>query len=121
MGNMNHPFEARIPAVFIPVSDLKRSVAWYSRLLGLALPETTNGQFHIFRLAENGANLFLERRDPVRASPHVLFSLPAPQVDQTLEYLQTHGIEVVAIDRQPDGSAVQFRDPDGHVLMACDI
>jgi catechol 2,3-dioxygenase-like lactoylglutathione lyase family enzyme len=115
------PFEPRVPAVFVPVSDLPRSVAWYSRLLGLPVPPVPTGDFHLFRLAAGGANVFLERRDAVRPSPHTLFSLPAPDVDRVLQFLQEYGIEVVAVDRQPDGSTVRFKDPDGNVLMACDI
>jgi catechol 2,3-dioxygenase-like lactoylglutathione lyase family enzyme len=118
---MNTPFEARVPAVFVPVRDMERSIAWYSKLLGLTPPAEPNGEFHIFRLADQGANLFLERRDPVQASPHVLFSLPAAQIDQAHAFMQENGIEVVAFDRNPDGSTIQFKDPDGNVLMACDI
>jgi catechol 2,3-dioxygenase-like lactoylglutathione lyase family enzyme len=118
---MDSPFEARVPAVFVPVSDMRRSVTWYSRLLGLAAPEQHDGQFHIFRLANNGANIFLERRDTVQPSSHVLFSLPVQHIDRACEFMRAHGIDVVAVDRQSDGSTLQFRDPDGNILMACDI
>jgi uncharacterized protein len=115
------PFEARVPAVFVHVRDMKRSVEWYSKLLGLSAPQDFNPEFHIFRLGGAGANIFLERRDLVQPSPHVLFSLPAPQIDQAHDYMRENGIEVVAINRDLDGSTIHFMDPDGNVLMACDI
>ena len=67
------------------------------------------------------ANIFLERRDRVQPSPHPLFSLPAPRIDQAHQFVRSHGIEVSRFDRAPDGSTFHFKDPDGNVLMACDI
>src|SRR5690242_20216379 len=100
---------------------MKRSLEWYSKLLGLSLPQDFNPEFHILRLADSGANLFLERRDVVQPSPHVLFSLPAPQIDRAHDYMRENSIAIVAINRDPDGSTIHFMDPDGNVLMACDI
>jgi catechol 2,3-dioxygenase-like lactoylglutathione lyase family enzyme len=117
---MKSPFVARVPAVFVPVRNIEKSIEWYSKILGLPTPDDYGGEFHIFRLG-GGANIFLQRRDPVQPSPHVLFSLPAPDIAQAQQFLQQNGIEVVEIHRHPDGSTLHFKDPDGNLLMACDI
>lgn len=117
---MHSPFHARVAVVFVPVQNMERSIEWYSKLLGLPTPDDYSGEMHIFRLAD-GADLFLQRRDRVQPSPHVLFSLPAVDIDQARQFLQDNSVEVIESDRQPDGSTVQFRDPDGNILMACTI
>ena len=114
------PFEPRIPAVFLPVADLSRSIAWYSRLLGLPMPQDHPESFYLFRLS-GGANLFLERSERVTPSGHVLFSIPAPEIEAARQFMQEYGIEIAAMKRHPDGSTIHFKDPDGHLLMACDI
>ncbi len=39
MKTLETPFTGGVPAVFVHVSDLKKSVAWYSRLLVTEKPE----------------------------------------------------------------------------------
>src|SRR5436309_1910443 len=40
---MESPIENRIGQVFVPVSDMGRAVAWYSRLLGLPAGAPSHG------------------------------------------------------------------------------
>lgn len=40
---MTSPVERRIGQVFIPVSDLDRSIAWYAALLGFEAGRTSHG------------------------------------------------------------------------------
>jgi catechol 2,3-dioxygenase-like lactoylglutathione lyase family enzyme len=115
------PFESRVPAVFVPVTDLERSIGWYSRMLGRPMPSKHPADFYLFRLGEGGANLFLQQREQVHPSPYALFSVPAPDVDAACAFLHEHGIEVVSVDRDPDGATLLFKDPDGNVVMGCSI
>jgi catechol 2,3-dioxygenase-like lactoylglutathione lyase family enzyme len=117
---MHSPFHARVHAVFVPVQNMERSIEWYSKLLGLPTPDDYDGEMHRFRLAD-GADLFLQRADRVQPSPHPLLSLPAPDIDQAHQFLQENGIEVLEIRRQPEGSTLRFKDPDGNVLVAGDL
>lgn len=117
---MSSSLEPRVPAVFVPVRSMERSIEWYSKLLGLPTPDDYNGEMHLFRL-RSGASIVLQRHDPVRCSPHVLFSLASSDVDAVCRFLEENGIAVVEINRSPGGSTVQFKDPDGHLLMAGDI
>jgi predicted enzyme related to lactoylglutathione lyase len=114
------PFEARVPAVFVPVADVPRAALWYCRLLGLPAPEACGAELHIIRLPV-GVNLFLQRNEPVQPSPHVLFSLPVRDVTEAETFVLACGGTIVRLTRHPDGSTLRFRDPDGNVLLACDI
>ena len=114
------PFEARIPAVFVAVSEVPRAARWYCRLLGLPEPEKFGTELQILRLP-GGANLFLQRDEPLAPSNHVLFSLPVRDIEATKAFLLALGGEVLRLTRHPDGSTLRFRDPDGNVLLACDI
>ena len=116
---MHSPFQARVAAVFVPVRNMERSIEWYSKLLGLPTPDDYDGDIHVFRLAA-GASIFLQRTDRVQPSRHILFSLPARDMDRAHQFLQENGIAVVEIRRQPAGSTLHFRDPDGNLLMAGD-
>jgi hypothetical protein len=111
-----HPIEARVPAVFVSVSDFHKSLEWYCWMLGLPVPAKANG-FYILPMSKSGANIILERTDEVRPSPHVLFSLPAKNLKATEAFLKQRDVKIVS----RDGDSFNFQDPDGHVLMACSI
>lgn len=120
MAQPDTPFEPRIPAVFVAVSDVARAARWYCRLLGLPEPEAFGSELQILRLVD-GANLFLQRDEPLAPSPHVLFSLPTPDIEAAQAFILAQGGEIIRLTRYPDGSTLRFRDPDGNVLLACDI
>ena len=51
---MESPIEARIGQVFVPVTDLPRAIAWYSRLFGLPVGAPSHGGT-IYDLPMSGA------------------------------------------------------------------
>ncbi|OCT12253.1 hypothetical protein A8709_30935 [Paenibacillus pectinilyticus] len=56
---MTHPIVPFIPAVFVPVRDLKSATEWYSELLGRVIAPTEDGDgIYIFAMGE--ANLILD-------------------------------------------------------------
>ncbi|QHW34028.1 VOC family protein [Paenibacillus rhizovicinus] len=110
------PVVGGVPAVFVHVKDLSRSIAWYSKLLGIPAPQTERSDIHIFQL-ENGANIFLVRSDEVTPSRHVLCSLPTPDLNQAERFFAENAIEIV----DKDDETINFQDPDGNILMACSI
>lgn len=56
---MTHPILSYMPAVFIPVSDLKRSIEWYSNLLERQVqPKQDGGGIYYFDL--DGTDLILD-------------------------------------------------------------
>ena len=110
------PVVGGVPAVFVHVKNLNNSIEWYSNLLGIPIPETIRSDIHIFRL-ENGANVFLVKSDEVYPSPHVLCSLPTPDLKKAELFFEENLIEVVFRDED----TINIKDPDGNILMACSI
>ncbi|MGM0883071.1 MAG: VOC family protein [Bacillota bacterium] len=115
-SKINSPVSGGVPAVFVHVKDLKLSIQWYSHLLGISAPDTNPSTFYIFRL-ENGANIFLVQSNEVTPSPHVLFSLPTPNLEQARQFFEQNLIEIVKEDEE----TIHFKDTDGNILMACSI
>lgn len=112
------PIKPIVPAVFVYVTDVKRSVVWYCNLLGLPIPESIREDLHIFDLSKSHcSNIFLEKREEVHPSPQPVFSLTAPENDAALQFLTELGIHIVY--RNQD--VIHFHDLDGNVLMACSI
>lgn len=112
------PIKPIVPAVFVYVTNLKKSVEWYCKLLGLPVPDATREDIHIFGLSGNHcSNIFLQKRNEVNPSPEPLFSLTAPDMESAFEFLNTLGIKTT----YRDDDVIWFKDPDGNVLMACSI
>ena len=112
------PIKATVPAVFIYVTDVKKSVDWYCELLGLPVPASVRNDLHIFDLSEQHcSNLFLRRREVVQPSLEPIFSLTAPNNEEAFQYLNGLGIEIAHRDEED----ILFKDPNGNVLMACSI
>ncbi|MBD3917389.1 VOC family protein [Paenibacillus sp. PR3] len=122
------PIEGGVPAVFIYVSNLAKSVEWYGKLLGERIPDTIREDIHIFDLG-SGACLFLRAQDyldrinvdPSTWKPNRLpvCSLMAKDKDlpQAKHFLIDAQIEII----YEDDETINFLDPDGNVLMICSI
>jgi predicted lactoylglutathione lyase len=113
---MESPFVGGVPAVFMHVKDLRKSVEWYGRLLGKEVPERIRDDIHIFSL-DNGANIFLVQTDQPMPSEQVLCSLPAPDLAKAKAFFKTAGIRYEKVNEE----TMHFYDLDGNVLMACSI
>lgn len=112
------PIKPIVPAVFVYVTDIKKSVEWYCQLFGLTIPEKTREDIHIFNFCDNQcSNIFLEKRTEVNPSFEPIFSLTAPAHESAFQFLTELGIEIVYKDEE----VIHFKDLDGNVLMACSI
>ncbi|MGZ9583016.1 VOC family protein [Paenibacillus marinisediminis] len=112
------PIKPIVPAVFVYVKNIKKSVEWYCKLLGLPVPEQTREDIHIFGLSDNHcSNIFLEKRDVVKPTSEPIFSLTAPDHKSALQFLTELGADIVYEGEE----VIHFKDPDGNVLMACSI
>ncbi|MFC5528321.1 VOC family protein [Cohnella yongneupensis] len=116
MQSLATPFNGGVPAVFVHVKDLVKSVQWYSHLLGTEQPESIRKDIHIFQLA-NGANIFLMQAETPKPSEQVLFSLPAPDLEKAKAFFELTDIEYSNIDHE----VIHFKDLDGNIIMACSI
>jgi catechol 2,3-dioxygenase-like lactoylglutathione lyase family enzyme len=112
------PIKPIIPAVFVYVTNLKKSTEWYCKLLGLPHPVITRDDIHIFVLSDSHcSNIFLKKRDEVNPTSEAIFSLTSPDNEATFQFLTELGIEITHWNQD----VVYFKDPDGNVLMACSI
>jgi catechol 2,3-dioxygenase-like lactoylglutathione lyase family enzyme len=112
------PVTPVVPAVFVYVTNMKKSVEWYCKVLGLPLPDQIRESMHIFDLSGNRcSNIFLEQRETVTPSSEPLFSLTAPDNEAVFQFLNGLGIEITRKDQE----IIYFKDPDGNVINACSI
>ncbi|WP_077618076.1 VOC family protein [Bacillus sinesaloumensis] len=127
MNNSNQsPIKNTIGGIFIHVSDLKKSVEWYSNLLGQA-PDLNKVQSPVYNIPINGTtSLTLDDHsfDPTfihKPSPSPIFNFLVDDIDVAYEFIKSNDIEIVReIERVGESFAwFNFKDPDGNVIMAC--
>jgi catechol 2,3-dioxygenase-like lactoylglutathione lyase family enzyme len=105
----------------IPVSDINKSAAFYSDVVGCTLI-TNDGKRHAF-LDAGGTCLLLCAETPPINTPetkdhvHHAFIIDAERLKKAEEELAKHGVEVIKTEDRQGGSVngprVYFRDPDG--------
>lgn len=116
MKTLETPFTGEVPAVFVHVGDLEKSVEWYSRLLGMEKPDSIRKDIHIFRL-EGGANIVLRYSKSPQPTTQVLFSIPAPDLVKTRNFFDSNDIKYENKSEETN----HFTDLDGNILMGCSI
>lgn len=120
------PIKNEMGAVFVHVSDLKKSVEWYSRLLGIDVEysEITSPVYNIPIRGTTGLTLDDHTFDPNfkhQPGSGPIFNFRVEDIDMAYSFIQASGIEIVReIERIGEQFAwFNFADPDGNVLMAC--
>ena len=115
----------------IPVSDIARSIRFYTEVVGCEhLSTTPNGQMAFLDAA--GTCLILVKRDPPinpvledHGGVHHSFAIAHDDYSAALDHLHTFGVEITfEEDRQGgvlNGPRAYFRDPDGTVLEFIDL
>jgi predicted enzyme related to lactoylglutathione lyase len=117
---VSHPIQNQIGAVFIPVSDMARSIAWYSRLFNLPLRDTSH-EGRIYDVPMQGAGLILDSHKPVdQNSVQPLCLFWTDDIAAAYEYLQQNNVPILS-SVQDIGSVsfLLFEDPDYNRLMIC--
>ena len=120
------PIKNEMGAVFVHVSDLKKSVEWYSELLGFDVEdsEITSPVYNIPIRGTTGLTLDDHTFDPnfkCQPGSGPIFNFMVEDIDGAYSFIQENGIEIVReIERIGEHFAwFNFADPDGNVLMAC--
>ncbi|WP_342566677.1 VOC family protein [Psychrobacillus sp. FSL K6-4046] len=123
---MNKPIENRIDTIFIHVSDLERSIQWYSNLLGIEVLKTNHtGPIYTFNMGENRPGLTLDNHCldedyTFIPSNQPLFIFSCTDIEEAFLHVSSMGVEMVTdIIRYTDLSEFSFKDPDGNILMVC--
>ena len=118
---MSSPIENRIGQVFVPVTDMDRAIAWYSRLLGVPIAAATHGGT-IYNVPMQGeTQLALDgTRRQVSNSSQPLFFFWTRDIQAAYAFLQENNVAIVgAVEDIGSVLFVIFKDPDGNLLMVC--
>ena len=125
MNSITSPVVCKVNNVFIHVSDLEKSVEWYSKLLGIPFQRdhVVSPVYNIPVSGETGLTLDDHTFDPdftLNPSNHVLFNFFVKDIDEAYKFIKKEGITVVReIERIGDFAYFNFQDLDGNVLMIC--
>lgn len=118
---MQSPIRRHIGQVFIPVTNMERSVRWYADLLSFE-PGTASHENTILDIpVEDGPRLALDANRPdftPDGPPRFFFW--SDDMAATVAHLRQLGVRITS-DVEDIGSVffVQFEDPDGNPLMVC--
>lgn len=137
LGRPSNHFHHGLFEVHLPVTDVERSIDFYTEKLGFKLGFGRRGGTSALLLYADGdtrwmlglfqADTVVHRRP---AEYHISFRIAENDVDQMIQYLRGHGIEPVHPPAAPvqgsmhepivhgwmPAAAVFFKDPDGHLL-----
>jgi lactoylglutathione lyase len=109
------PLVRRISVVYLYVSNMERSAAFYRDLLGIPLEGDDDWQ----EASLGGVRFALHRtREGIGelSSGTVHVNLEVADVDSAAERLRAAGVEVGETMRDDWGAALEVRDPDGYGL-----
>ena len=122
---MSSPLSTRVGQVFIPVRDMPSAVDWYSRLFGFDVEAGQLGHgdtiFDIPTDAPPYLCLDANQPDFVASGPARCFFL-SDDLEATLVHLGAIGAaDVSGVEDSGSLRFVNFRDPDGNLLMAAQL
>lgn len=123
---MTNPIENRVDTIFIHVSDLERSIQWYSNLLGIEVIKTKHtGPVYTFNMGEGTPGLTLDSHcddENYKLSPsnQPLFNFSTSDINRAFHHVSEMGAEIITdIIKHSDLSEFSIKDPDGNILMIC--
>ncbi len=110
-----------IGQVFIPVRDIAASSAWYCRLLGIDVPPPSHDDTVVDLPVTSGPRLCLDANAPFTADGPPRFFWWTADLCAVVDHLEELGIPLATgITDIGSVAFLQFRDPDGTLLMACE-
>jgi glyoxylase I family protein len=112
----------------LPVSNIARSIAFYSEIVGLELVFGTK-DLAFFRSGKDHVVLALTDSVPKLKNArnvHHAFIVESRDFESSLAFLASKGVTVVDEDARPEGSvfagrSAYFEDPDGNMLEIIDL
>lgn len=116
---MSNYFE-RIDTVFLYVSDLEKSIEWYTTVLGLKLIWNM-GEYAALSVAKGETPLTLAQvpKEEICTSTWEKFNFFTSDIDKVQEALIVNGVEADPINEADGVRFFNFKDPDGNTLGAC--
>ncbi|MFD1737626.1 VOC family protein [Bacillus salitolerans] len=122
---MNSPIQNQINTIFVHVSNLERSVDWYSKLLGQEYD--VNEVFRpVYNIRIHGSTGLTLDAGPggvdktQSPSEHPLLNFHTDNIHNSYEYIKKLGYEIKSeIISFDDFSFFTICDPDQNVIMIC--
>lgn len=116
----------RIDHLVLTVADIDRTVDFYTRILGMEKIEFAQGRIAL-ACGEQKINLhqlgneFEPRAGHVRAGSADLCLIIDTPIEQAIEHIQQHGVDLIAGPVSRSGAkgkiiSAYLRDPDGNLL-----
>ena len=108
---------ARLGAIIVLVTDMKRSIDFYQGLIGLPLNQQSLEWTEFF----NGGTVLAlhpaKRKDKIKASPTILVGFMVNDLENSVKRLKEKGVKFFKEPRQePFGKHAIFEDPDEHLI-----
>ncbi|WP_010098406.1 VOC family protein [Ornithinibacillus scapharcae] len=122
---MKSPIQNKVNTIFIHVSNLEQSVAWYCDLLGqdFDLATVSRPVYNLQVNQEVGITLDagpLGTEKNIKALEYPLFNFHTEDIDAAYDYLKELNYEIAdEIIRFDDLSFFTVKDPDQHIIMIC--
>ncbi|GGF34054.1 hypothetical protein GCM10010954_36370 [Halobacillus andaensis] len=123
---MSHPIQPKMNTVFVHVTDLSRSVRWYSQLLDRSVKdEDVRSPVYTFSLSQH-TSLTLDAgpsdTEPktVEPLPYPLFNIYTRDVKRAYSFAREKGLRIAApVTEFEDLSFFNLYDPDRNIIMIC--
>jgi glyoxylase I family protein len=116
--------QMKVGAIVFSVKDIRRSEAFYRDTMGMKTTLRTERydadhpeESILFAEAGPVSLIFFQREGKVGHTPIVVFTLADGGIDNLVEKLAGHGVQIVVpVSEAPGGWTSDFLDPDGHML-----
>ncbi len=122
---MNSPVMNKINTVFVHVSDLEKSVKWYTQLLGQD-DDTISIEKPVYNINVVGQTGLTLDAGPEKVtkkqstSEYPLFNFHTANIEQSYMYVKELGYDIKSeIVHFDDFSYFMIRDPDRNMIMIC--
>ena len=115
MATAASPLVSKVNVVYLYVTDMERSAAFYRDLLGIPL----EGDEHWQEATIGGTRFALHHTHEGMgelSAGTIHLNLEVADVDDAAERLRATGVDVEETMREDWGAALRFRDPDGYEL-----
>lgn len=125
--NMINPIQNKFGTIFVHVTDLERSIKWYSKLLNQIVHiKNYVGPVYTFNMGDSLPGLTLDNHcwDEVyefQPSNHPMFNMNTNDIYEAYRFVKEElKAEITTeIEEFPDLVDFCFSDPDGNIIMAC--
>jgi catechol 2,3-dioxygenase-like lactoylglutathione lyase family enzyme len=118
---MQSAFPAYLDHLTIPVSDLARSTAWYTSVLGLRVEFEVPAHSAVALQDSAGFTVFLAQAHAFTGPPSCILTFRIDDVDRRSSELKARGIP---LEHPPQklfwGYGAELKDPDGYLVRLWD-